>query len=360
MRILKYLRAWLDGIFFDEEGFVLLALLLGVFLVVFFLGSALAPLLSALILSFLLQGVVALLARLPISRNLAVHITFVLFLGASVVFLLFFIPVIIRQISSFINALPGFAEQVRSMMDRLPALYPAIISEDQVQTWVEFTFSQLQEGGQWALTTSVDLVSNLVTLTIYLVLTFMLTYFLLRDSTSLLHFVQSLLPQKRALIMRVGSTMNAQISNYIRGKAVEIVVVGGITYICFLFFGLNYALILACLVGFSVLVPFIGAAVVTIPIAFVALLQWGWSAETAWLLTAYGIIQLLDGNLLVPLLFSGMVNLHPATIIISILVFGGIWGFWGVFFAIPLATLVKAVYASWPAEEILKKDIQAT
>jgi putative permease len=43
-----------------------------------------------------------------------------------------------------------------------------------------------------------------------------------------------------------------------------------------------------------------------------------------------------------------VVNLHPISIIIAVLLFGGIWGFWGVFFAIPLATLVKAIFNAWP------------
>src|SRR5690606_23903034 len=58
---------------------------------------------------------------------------------------------------------------------------------------------------------------------------------------------------------------------------------------------------------------------------------------------SYLIIQALDGNLLVPLLFSEVVSLNPVYIIAAVLVFGGLWGFWGVFFAIPLASLVKAV-----------------
>jgi putative permease len=65
---------------------------------------------------------------------------------------------------------------------------------------------------------------------------------------------------------------------------------------------------------------------------------------------AYLIIQTLDGNVLVPVLFSEVVNLHPVAIIVAILVFGGIWGFWGVFFAIPLATLVQATLSAWPRE----------
>jgi len=95
-------------------------------------------------------------------------------------------------------------------------------------------------------------------------------------------------------------------------------------------------------------IPYIGAAVVTLPIAAIAFFQWGWSPEFWYILVAYGIIQALDGNVLVPLLFSEVVNLHPVAIIIAVLVFGGLWGFWGVFFAIPLATLVQAVLGSWP------------
>jgi putative permease len=73
---------------------------------------------------------------------------------------------------------------------------------------------------------------------------------------------------------------------------------------------------------------------------------------------AYGIIQALDGNVIVPLLFSEAVNLHPVTIIIAVIFFGGLWGFWGVFFAIPLATLVKAVINAWTSTTQVDNKIQ--
>jgi putative permease len=100
-----------------------------------------------------------------------------------------------------------------------------------------------------------------------------------------------------------------------------------------------------------VLVPYVGAAVVTIPIGLLAYFQFGWGWEFGQVMIAYAIIQALDGNLLVPLLFSEVVNLHPVAIILAILVFGGVWGFWGIFFAIPLATFVKAVINAWPRSE---------
>ena len=73
---------------------------------------------------------------------------------------------------------------------------------------------------------------------------------------------------------------------------------------------------------------------------------------------SYFIIQFLDGNVLVPILFSEAVNLHPLAIIVAILVFGGLWGFWGVFFAIPLATLVKALINVWPIHDEIQKQAE--
>ena len=146
--------------------------------------------------------------------------------------------------------------------------------------------------------------------------------------------------------------MNQQILNYVRGKIIEIIIIGAASTLAFLFLDLRYSVLLGVLVGLSVLVPYVGAAIVTIPVVLVALFQFGFSAEFGYVMLAYGIIQALDGNLLVPLLFSEAVNLHPVTIIIAVIFFGGLWGFWGVFFAIPLATLVKAIINAWSTQVV--------
>jgi putative permease len=108
-------------------------------------------------------------------------------------------------------------------------------------------------------------------------------------------------------------------------------------------------MLLAVLMGVQVIIPYIGATLVTFPVLGVAYFQWGLSGDDfMYLVIAYSIIQALDGVVLVPVLFSEAVNLHAIAIIVAILFFGGLWGFWGVFFAIPLATVVKAVLTAWP------------
>jgi putative permease len=111
--------------------------------------------------------------------------------------------------------------------------------------------------------------------------------------------------------------------------------------------------LLGLLVGLSVIVPYIGATLVTIPVFVVAYAQFGVTPDFYWVVGAYIVIQVLDGNVLVPLLFSEAVNLHPVAIVIAVLFFGGLWGLWGVFFAIPLATLVNAILSAWPSNEAL-------
>jgi putative permease len=101
----------------------------------------------------------------------------------------------------------------------------------------------------------------------------------------------------------------------------------------------------------SVIIPYVGATLVTIPVVLVAFFQWGIGNEFYTVVAVYLVIQILDGNVLVPLLFSEAVNLHPVAIILAVLFFGGIWGLWGAFFAIPLATLIKAIMNAWPVPE---------
>ena len=106
-------------------------------------------------------------------------------------------------------------------------------------------------------------------------------------------------------------------------------------------------LLLSVFTGLSVILPYIGVTVMYLPVILISFFQWGVSAEMAYAVIAYSVIQLFDGNLLAPLLLSGVVNLHPVAVIIAILVFGGFWGIWGLFFAIPLATLVNAIIKAW-------------
>lgn len=346
--MLKVLRKWSERLFANEEAVTLLLLLAGLLVLVVLLGDVLAPMIASLILAFILQGVANKLQSWGASQRVAVSVAFLLFIGVFLALLLGLAPLVWQQLLNLVDELPRMLGELQKALMALPEKSD-LFTESQIREWINLAGSELGRLGQYVLSFSIASLPNIVGLLIYLVLVPILVFFFLKDKRLILGWLGAFLPNERPLMNRIWGEMNEQVANYVRGKAVEILIVGAVSYIIFAWLGLNYAALLGLLVGLSVLIPYIGAAVVTIPVAMVAWFQWGSSSDFIYLMVAYGVIQALDGNVLVPLLFSEAVNLHPVAIILAVLVFGGIWGFWGVFFAIPLATLVKALLAAWPA-----------
>ena len=293
------------------------------------------------------------LIKLKCPRLVAAMLVLGSFISLVFVVVLVLIPNLWAQLANLLSDLPHMFNRFNEWLLSLPERYPELIDAQTVESIFGTVKEKILNLGESALKLSLASIMNLVTLGIYAFLVPLMVFFLLKDKRQLIDGVSRFLPRNRTLASKVWVEMQQQIANYIRGKLVEILVVTAVTYAIFLTFGLNYPLLLAVAVGFSVLVPYIGAVLVTIPVVLVAIFQFG-DTHTFWyILIAFVVSQLLDGNLLVPFLFSEVVNLHPLIIIIAVLIFGGLWGFWGVFFAIPLATLVKAVVNAWPSNETL-------
>ncbi|MBU1284860.1 MAG: AI-2E family transporter [Gammaproteobacteria bacterium] len=347
----KVFQDWLHRYFSDEQAVVLAVLLVVGFAVILTLGGMLAPVLTGMVLAFLMQGLVNAFERLRIPQVVSVWLVFTLFMSMLGVFLLVLMPLLWRQVITLFNELPRMLGEWQSLFLLLPERYPTLITNEQVLQLIEAVRGEAGSVGQSALSFSLSSLPMLVSIMIYVVLVPILVFFFLKDRELIGVWFRGYLPRERALITQVAEEMNKQIANYIRGKVIEIIICGVVTYIAFAALGLNYAALLALFVGLSVVVPYIGAVVVTVPVALIGLFQWGFGDQFIYLMVVYGIIQALDGNVLVPLLFSEAVNLHPVAIICAVLLFGGMWGFWGVFFAIPLATLFKAVIDAWPRSE---------
>ncbi|MBL6893712.1 MAG: AI-2E family transporter [Porticoccaceae bacterium] len=344
----QVVNKWL-GRYFGSDEAVLLAVMIAAFAVlVATVGTFLGPVFTALVIAFLLQGVVNKLSHLGLSHRLSIVIAYVIFLFALISTVMVLVPIVGRQLSLLLAEFPSILAKLQALMISLPEQYSDYITAEQFQIlWVRAS-EEVAKLAEQILTFSLNSFPSLFGVGIYLLLVPVLVFFMLIDRENLVNFVAELLPRKRPVMSKIWVEMDNQFANYIRGKAIEIIIIGVISYLAFLFLGLNYAALLALSVGLSVLIPYIGATVVTFPVLLIAYIQWGYSSEFFWLFILYGAIQIFDGNILVPLLFSEVVNLHPISIIIAVLLFGGIWGFWGVFFAIPLATLVKAIFNAWP------------
>ncbi|GAB60212.1 AI-2E family transporter [Rheinheimera nanhaiensis] len=345
--MLDWLKKWYLHKFSDPQVVTLFLLLVIGFMAIYWLSGILAPVLVAIALAYLLEWPVVRLARLGLSRAVSTIVVVSAFVGVATLTLMWIIPLVWYQGRNLLRDLPQMIEQGKAYLLELPEAFPGMVSVEQINLFMHSVDERLMGFGRDMLQLSLASIVDLVALLIYLVLVPLMVFFMLKDKAQLTSSFVQLLPTERKLISQVWHEMNMQIMNYIRGKILEILIVGTTSYIVFALFGLNYPLLLGVLVGLSVLIPYVGAAVVTLPVALVAFFQWGPSAEFGYLMLAYGIIQALDGNLLVPVLFSEVVNLNPVFIIIAVLFFGGLFGFWGIFFAIPLASLVKATVNAW-------------
>lgn len=344
-------RRFVAQYFSDEEAVLVLLLLVGAFLVIVFLGRMLAPFVAALIIAYILQGLITKLVSYGVPHLLAVLLVFILFIGLFIAVLLGLLPLIWTQVSGLASELPRMMRTAQHYIEGLPQEYPQLVSIEEVNTLFRQVTAEVGKITQWLVSLSLESIPGLMALLVYLILVPILVFFFLKDRDAILRKLSSFLPRERPLMDRIWAEVNMEFANFVRGKAIEILIVGSVTFVALKLLGLEYAALLSLLVGFSVIIPYVGAAVVTVPIAMVGLFQFGWSEQFVLLMVVYLVIQALDGNVLVPLLFSEVVDLHPVTIILAVLIFGGFWGVWGVFFAIPLAIVLNAVLKSWPVTE---------
>ncbi|MDT8408661.1 MAG: AI-2E family transporter [Wenzhouxiangellaceae bacterium] len=352
--MLEQIRQWYKRNFTDPQVVILaILLILGVVLVMTF-GQMLAPVFASIVVAYLLEAIVARLVAFGMPRLISVLTVFTGFMAILLVLFFGITPMITRQLAQALAELPEYIRQIQNVLAQLPERYPQIVGDAQVN-------DILGEIRDYVASYSKTVVSPsglmyLIGLVVFLVLMPILVFFFLKDKELILAWFRRYLPRNRGLAMTVWREVDCQIGNYVRGKALEILIVWIVSFVTFSLLDLPFAMLISMLVGFSVLIPYIGAAIVTIPVAIVAFIDFGFSIEMAWVMGAYAFIQLLDGNVLVPVLFSEVVSLHPVAIIVAVLVFGGIWGFWGVFFAIPLATLVNAVLRAWPRSTVDEVD----
>ena len=347
----KVLTRWCQRYLSEDEAVILLVMMAVAFAIMLFFGDILAPVLVAVILAYLMQGVANVLRQRGLPGELSVAVSTLLFLSGFFAVLLGLAPLVWRQLVALVRETPAIIEAWRKVLVTLPEEYPVFFTQQQVNELTAVIQAEMASVGQLLVTKGLSSIPSVLAAIVYLILIPLMVFFFLKDREQLTGWVASFLPLKRPLLERIWSELNLQFANYARGKGIEVLIIGGASYVVFAMFSLNYAALLGLLVGFSVIVPYIGAALVTIPVVVVAYFQFGVTPDFYWVVGAYLLIQVLDGNVLVPLLFSEAVNLHPVAIVIAVLFFGGLWGLWGVFFAIPLATLINATLTAWPSSD---------
>ncbi len=346
--MIEVIKGWFEKHFSDPQAIFLVAVLFFGLALVLYWGKILTPVLAGVVIAYVLEGLVCKLQRLGVLRLPAFLLTYALFITALALILFGLVPLVISQVTQLVTDFPKILEKLQQLILSIPDEYP-IFADQEIEKMLGSFSSELVAVAQKLVSVSLSSVVDVFTVLVYLVVVPLLVFFLLKDKEDIKSWFKRFSPEDRGLAYSVWKEVDVKMGNYIRCKLLEIVIVGVATFIPLKYMGMNYAATMSLLVGLSVIIPYVGAVAVTIPVAMIAWFQWGASSDFVYLMIAYLAVQFMDGNVLVPLLFSEVVNMHPAAIIISVLFFGGLWGVWGVFFAIPLATLVQAVINSWPS-----------
>jgi len=349
----KFFKEWCNTHLTDPSQVALALIILSISIVTYILLATVVPILVAIILSYMLEGLVGTIGhKYNLNRNTIVMAVYFSFIALSLLILFLLIPVMLEQVTLFIKSLPSILEKGKELLQGHTSENSDLINETQLTNMFASINAEISSIGKSVISYSLSSASSILETIVYILIVPILIFFLLYDKFKIKSWFKKFFPEKLDLSKKAYKELDIKIGNYIRCKFIEIIIVWVTSTLLFALLGLNYALLLGFLCGISVIIPYVGAIVVTAPIIFVAFFQWGTSSIFWYVLITHILIQVIDGNVIVPILFSDAVNLHPIAILISILFFGTIWGLWGVFFAIPLAVLFNTLLNIWPRIEI--------
>lgn len=306
-------------------------------------SSFFLPIIISIILSYFLHNFKKVLLSFGMSKNISFIITYFAFITFFLLTLLILMPLVFKQLVSLFNDLPFIIQKIKFLTDKFIGKYPSVFPTEQTNLLFSNIITYVQSIGKTVISASLLSIAFTIKFILYIFFIPIFIFFILKDHEEIIANFKKVMPQKSYFLKSLWQATNKQIGNYVRGKFIEFFIITVTSYVLFKFYKISYSDLLAVGVGFSVIIPYIGTIIISIPIVLISSVQLGISNDFFYFIIFYSAIQFLDGNLLVPILFSEAVNLHPITIIMSIIIFGSIFNLYGIVFAIPLAIVFKAI-----------------
>jgi predicted PurR-regulated permease PerM len=346
--------------FREAQGHGLLVFLFAVLTLYWLLattGFLLAPFVLGLVLAFMLDPAVDAVEGRGVGRTLSIVLLALPVVGVGIGLILFGIPSLIVQMDQLIEAAPTLIERVggwagglreRILLANIPGLdeeaLPDLRTLDpaQVVTFLQERRSSLASGA-WASVLGLGRgLGSAATLVGYVVLTPVLTFYLLRDYDAIKARVRDLLPRSReAAIVDFATEYDALLAKYLRGQVTVAIILGLLTGVLLFLVRFPYPFLLGALVGVLGLIPFLGLVLSIIPAIIVALVSGNVVTSLIKVAGVYGFTQVLEGSFISPRIVGESVGLHPVWIVLALSVGGFFFGFVGLLIGVPGAVGVK-------------------
>jgi predicted PurR-regulated permease PerM len=320
-----------------------------IFLLIFpLISDLLVMLIISVIITYIMKPAVAYFEHFGIPKIWAITSVFVLTAVVIVVSLRFFIPILIDQGFLLVASLKEidfnayYTISVAWVEERLPGFSDWLgMGQDQMQNWVgKFTStvsSFLQQSSK--------LLAGAMNILILSSVVPMLIFFFLKDGSLFIKTLIEKVPNRffemsLSLVYRV----NLQLGNYLRSILVESLVIGIMTWISLEILGVKFAIVLGLINGLLNTIPFFGPMIAYFPIGLIVLITYDPPlVGLIWMIIILSAIQIFDNILAKPLLIGRSVDVHPATVLLVVLVGGRLAGALGMFIAIPAYKIIQVI-----------------
>jgi predicted PurR-regulated permease PerM len=314
----------------------------------YLIRGALFPIILGILLYYILDPLADLLANkrpkgAGLNRDLAIVMAFaVLILLVALVFE-FIITPFTAEFRLLVSNAPIYLAQLKSLYHSFQGWQAGMHMPKEISylfsALVQNVINYFSHAAQQSANSLLGMLSRFV----YLVITPIITYFLMRDDKNIAQGVIGLLPDDhRAITVRILKKIDGVIRNYVIGQAILCTAVGVMCGLgCFLL-GIRFSFILGITAAIAQLIPNIGPLIATLPALAIASLASPLLAF--YVLVLYLIINALMISVLGPKVLGNKLNLHPLTVVVSIVVFGELMGVWGFFFAAPIVAIIKILY----------------
>ena len=327
----------------DPQVVILWGAALVVIAIILYWGAALAPFLTAVVVAYILEGMIRRLEEARMPRPVAVSIVYSLFIAVVVSLFVWLGPLLVEQLSALVAALPDMAGKLQRMIMDLHSRYAAELPPQFIQDVIPRITNEVESIARKLVTYLLVRLPSLLSLLLYLFLVPFLVLFFLKDKRKILGWIGQFIPRRRDLLNTIVADIDRQLGRFFRGKLWEMIIISIASVAALLILDLRFAVLLGLISGVSVLVPYVGVMLATVPIVLVAFFQFGWDPGFWYVVGSFTVIQVIDGNFLMPILVGDMIEIHPTAIIFAMLVCAYSWGFVGVLLALPLAIAVKSI-----------------
>ena len=308
--------------------------------------------LAAFIISYVLNPLVVFLTRNKSPRSTAVLVIFLLIFGGLSLLIIGLVPSIVAEMQGLIERVPDYILRLQDFIAELHRDYHRFNLPESVRVIIDEGIEDLEETLLSVFENMVARILGFLERFVILLLLPILVYYFLRDFDRIRAAVKESIPSgHRRRATRLARDMDRTLGAYIRGILLISFLVGFMSYVGFLLLGIEFALLLAIIIGITNLIPFFGPIIGAVPAVIVALLESPLLALKVVALIV--IIQQVESQLLSPPILGRKLGLHPLIILLALILGGRLMGLIGLLIAVPLAGCIKIIYnhlRRWGAE----------